>query len=254
MKTAVATLAALTLFACASFAHAQPQDPPATPAPAPVVKPLEVLADTLTKIGLEPKVVKKDDETKMLIVTMKLKQGGTLTACIVNEITSPYFIAPLGDGRKLSHQQALDMLEANARHAPCFFVYSKQTGQLGLKIEYPFALTNEKQVQSSLDLLAKTMLETEKIWAAPIVLNDSRWMGEENLQGYGKLAFEFRKGNQVVMHDADGATPGSFTQHDNQVTMTFGGTVYRGVVNGPAMTGAATNGKATWNFRVNLAP
>lgn len=80
------------------------------------------------------------------------------------------------------------------------------------------------------------------------------WAGKENLGGYGELGFAFKAGNQAVMIDRDGAHPGTYAVKGNSVTLTFfdGGCVYQGTLQGQTLSGAATNGKANWQFQVQL--
>ena len=81
------------------------------------------------------------------------------------------------------------------------------------------------------------------------------WAGEENLQGFGQLAFVLHTGGRAVMHDVRGATEGSWQQTGNQVTLHFdnGRIVYAGVLEGNTIAGNAQNDRTTWSFRVTRA-
>ena len=85
-----------------------------------------------------------------------------------------------------------------------------------------------------------------------ITLANTMWVGQENLQGFGKLGFEFQTDTSVIMHDTAGATKGVYRVTGNQVTLTFGGVTYQAAINGTAMNGIATNGKTNWQFSVSV--
>ena len=79
------------------------------------------------------------------------------------------------------------------------------------------------------------------------------WSGTEDLGGkYGNLAFRFTSESAVVMIDADGETPGTYSIQNNRVTLQFyNDTVtYTGTMNGQAITGTASNGQSTWSFSI----
>lgn len=89
--------------------------------------------------------------------------------------------------------------------------------------------------------------------AAPQQVNlaGSTWTGTENLQGFGRLSFQFQAGGQVNMTDASGVSQGTWIQQGNQVTLTFanGQLTYRGIINGQVMSGNAGNVRgASWTF------
>jgi hypothetical protein len=101
--------------------------------------------------------------------------------------------------------------------------------------------------------------------AETIDVTRTTWSGSENLEGFGKLAFEFLANGQAVMHDAEGISRGTWKQQGPRVTLTFadGGIVYRGGivrVADPAtgkmaytMSGVASNtGGGIWSFSLKL--
>jgi hypothetical protein len=81
-------------------------------------------------------------------------------------------------------------------------------------------------------------------------LAGTTWSGTENFQGTSKVGFRFQDGGVVTMLEKSGVGPGTWTQTDNDITMTFGDVTYTGMLNGSAIQGTATNGQATWNFSV----
>jgi hypothetical protein len=75
------------------------------------------------------------------------------------------------------------------------------------------------------------------------------WAGNETLQGYGNLRFVFQEGGRAIMHDHDGATPGTYVQNGQEVSLTFyGHVVYRGQITGQQMKGTASNGQRNWTW------
>jgi hypothetical protein len=82
-------------------------------------------------------------------------------------------------------------------------------------------------------------------------LAGSTWSGNENLKDYGALSFQFQQGNQVIMTDKDGQTPGNYNQIGNSITLRFGPVSYSGTINGGTMQGTASNGRDRWNWTVN---
>src|SRR5262245_7202986 len=78
------------------------------------------------------------------------------------------------------------------------------------------------------------------------------WQGNEQLQGYGRLRFEFTSPIEVTMIDAKDTVPGHWRLAGNSVTLEFfnGGAVYTGIVNGDVMQGTARNGETVWNWAV----
>src|SRR5262249_53935296 len=76
------------------------------------------------------------------------------------------------------------------------------------------------------------------------------WQGNEQLQGYGRLRFEFTSPTEVTMIDARDTVPGHWRSAGNSITLEFfdGGAIYTGIVNGDVMQGTARNGKDVWNW------
>ena len=59
------------------------------------------------------------------------------------------------------------------------------------------------------------------------------WIGNERLDGYGRLEFRFYENGSVVMIDARETCNGSFSQNGNSITLTFPGrAIYYGAING----------------------
>jgi hypothetical protein len=83
-------------------------------------------------------------------------------------------------------------------------------------------------------------------------LNGSVWSGSENLDGFGALKFEFFPGGKVVMTDAKDRVDGTYTLNGGQVRLAFfnGTVIYSGTVNGPQLSGTASNGKSNWAWSV----
>ncbi|MBM3995975.1 MAG: hypothetical protein FJ303_17765 [Planctomycetes bacterium] len=85
-------------------------------------------------------------------------------------------------------------------------------------------------------------------------LERSRWVGQEQLEGYGDLEFVFRASGVVIMIDTDGANQGTYRQVGTDVVMTFydGRVVYQGRMQGNTMTGTGRNARGSWSFTVTL--
>jgi hypothetical protein len=82
------------------------------------------------------------------------------------------------------------------------------------------------------------------------------WTGKENLQGFGKLTFEFHADGTAVMTDAQGTVKGTWAQKGQKVVIRFSDCVYVGEIKGQQMSGAAQfveNDQLTgkpWTFAV----
>jgi len=91
----------------------------------------------------------------------------------------------------------------------------------------------------------------------PANLAGTTWVGSENLQGYGRLSFQFSPGGRVTMIDTRETTAGSWTQAGQSVTLQFysGNVLYTGTTSGNTMSGTARNvkGKTTWAWSLTLA-
>jgi hypothetical protein len=85
--------------------------------------------------------------------------------------------------------------------------------------------------------------------------NSQTWVGNETLQGFGRLTFEMHRGGRVVMTDAQAVSEGEWQLNGNVVTLRFdnGRVVYTGNVNGNTIRGAAQNDRTSWDFSVQLA-
>ncbi len=87
-----------------------------------------------------------------------------------------------------------------------------------------------------------------------INLAGTQWRGRENLQGFGDLSFRFMAGGVVLMQDAQGDTPGTWTYKGNQITLSFnGGTTYAGTLQGSTLSGTARGGRGqAWSWSVAM--
>lgn len=76
------------------------------------------------------------------------------------------------------------------------------------------------------------------------------WSGSESLSGFGKLTFQFDFDGKAVMIDAKSLVNGTWTQVDNQVTITFQNCVYQGSIQGQVLSGNAryTSQPGQWTF------
>jgi hypothetical protein len=82
------------------------------------------------------------------------------------------------------------------------------------------------------------------------------WSGTENLQGFGKLTFEFHGDGTAVMIDARSTVQGTWAQQGREVVIRFNNCVYVGEIQGQQMRGSAhfvENGQPRgepWTFTV----
>ncbi len=84
-------------------------------------------------------------------------------------------------------------------------------------------------------------------------LKGKTFQGSETLQGYGQLTFRFQANNIVEMFDAKETVRGRWQQQGANVTLRFwnGNVVYRGTIDGTAISGTAFNGKSNWTWIVS---
>jgi hypothetical protein len=77
--------------------------------------------------------------------------------------------------------------------------------------------------------------------------------GSETLSNYGPVTFRFLSATAVDMVDRDGTSRGSYTINGDEVTMTFGGATYRGVLQGQTLSGTGRNESRglSWTFNVS---
>jgi hypothetical protein len=106
---------------------------------------------------------------------------------------------------------------------------------------------------------AQTGPATQPPVQGPTGLAGTEWVGQENLQQFGKLAFRFQDGQKVLMIDAHGQAQGSYTQNGPSVRIQFGDCVYEGTIQNKVLAGTArfTSGQSagvTWNFAVQNQP
>jgi hypothetical protein len=83
------------------------------------------------------------------------------------------------------------------------------------------------------------------------------WKGNEDLQGYGELTFEFKSGNVAIMIDKKNRSEGTWSQVKDKVELDFKGNVYRGQITGQTLAGQAeitmgNNKGQAWKFKVTL--
>jgi hypothetical protein len=91
----------------------------------------------------------------------------------------------------------------------------------------------------------------------PTALPGSEWTGEENLQGFGKLTFQFQDEEKVMMIDSQSQVPGRYTQDGQSVRIQFGNCIYEGTIQGNVLSGSARftqgqNNGVTWTFSVQF--
>ncbi len=80
------------------------------------------------------------------------------------------------------------------------------------------------------------------------------WIGNERLDGYGRLEFRFYENGSVVMIDARETCNGSFSQNGNSITLTFPGrAIYYGAINGNSMSGTARDNTRDWTWTVTYS-
>ncbi len=86
----------------------------------------------------------------------------------------------------------------------------------------------------------------------PDQLANSAWVGEEQLQGYGRLEFRLHGNGMATMVDTDGASPGTYMARGPHVLLRFhnGGVEYVGELRGTMLVGLARNSDQAWNFAV----
>jgi hypothetical protein len=63
------------------------------------------------------------------------------------------------------------------------------------------------------------------------------WTGKENLQGFGKLTFEFQADGTATMIDAKNTVKGTWTQEGQKVVIRFSNCVYVGEIKGQQLSG-----------------
>jgi Caspase domain len=88
--------------------------------------------------------------------------------------------------------------------------------------------------------------------SAAVKTSSKRWIGTENLPGYGPLAMTFSTDGSVVMADAKATSTGTWEATGDQVTARFdnGRVLYTATLRGGMMSGSASNGNRTWSWSV----
>ncbi len=79
------------------------------------------------------------------------------------------------------------------------------------------------------------------------------WSGNETLQNFGALTFQFQPNGTAIMIDTSGRSQGTWSVAGNRVTISFnnGQIVYVGTITGNTMTGEASNSNGgSWRFTV----
>jgi hypothetical protein len=102
-------------------------------------------------------------------------------------------------------------------------------------------------------LVAILALAANPLHAQTAVQAASKWVGTENLPGFGRLSFLFVDPVKVTMIDAKETSHGTWRiDESNKVVLSFynGQTEYVGTIQGKEMKGTATNGKITWDWQV----
>jgi hypothetical protein len=199
------------------------------------------------------------------------------------QIIGFWLISDLGDvvnnPGALSAPALLKLMEKSHEMAPYFFTFNQATKHIAMNFEYPYGTADKNTLQTQFNNLFTKIRDTYPLWKSDVLvaaggnpnpnpipnpvpnpipnpqaeLVNSQWTGSETLQGYGKLTFKFAPGGQATMIDSDGATPGTWSQAGNQVTLKFysGQVTYQATINGTSMTGTATNGGKSWTFSLN---
>ena len=81
----------------------------------------------------------------------------------------------------------------------------------------------------------------------------TQWSGSEDLEGFGKLTFQFQNDNKAIMIDTSGKSQGTYSVNGNEISILFnnGKVAYIGKISGKTLSGTAANSKeVTWKFRV----
>jgi hypothetical protein len=192
-------------------------------------------------------------------------------------------------GRKITPQASahglLKLLQWNREHSfLAYFGYNAQSGCITAQRPYNFPDASLDELRWVLDDFFKGIRVTYAMWnplsgaaAAPADngtlvpagnppqapgkpaaknLAGSTWTGNENLPGYGKLTFMFSANGAATMIDANGETPGTWTQSGTDVTIRFEGCVYQGRIKGQTLSGlgrltAGPNQGQTWSFQLS---
>ena len=79
------------------------------------------------------------------------------------------------------------------------------------------------------------------------------WVGGETLKGYGRLEFNFNANGNVVMIDLKETTMGQWNSNGQNIDLLFykGTVLYKGTINGRAISGTATNARDNWTWSVS---
>jgi len=105
-------------------------------------------------------------------------------------------------------------------------------------------------------IVACSLIGSQAFAQVPNLAN-TKWGGNENLAGFGKLEFQFHNGGKATMIDAKETSYGQWQLNQNKITISFynGQAQYIGIINGNQMNGTATNGKTNWDWSVaNMNP
>lgn len=176
---------------------------------------------------------------------------------------------PLANAGAATGQFWYGLLEKNHTIVPHFFSLDRATGFVCLNYEHPYSTTNKEQVGTIVNNFIAKVSQTESVWTPIPPLKDgirpepvktvslpgTTWAGSETLSGFGKLSFRFEANGQATMIDTSGSYPGTWTQQDSAVTLSFfnGDVIYRGQLMGVQFSGTATNkAAASWTFQLSL--
>lgn len=187
---------------------------------------------------------------------------------------------PFSNTASMPATQLQDLLKASFRIHPFHFNIRDNNGSPQLWLDGPYFNTtiSEELFQRILDQFLKAVRDSQVAWdssrytavtpvgntttvsnspvgsASSQGLANSRWVGSETLANYGRLEFRFQANGQVIMIDTQGSHPGTYTVQGNRVTLTFGGVVYNGTLNGSTLSGFAYNvgnAQQKWTFSVS---
>ena len=226
----------------------------------------------LKEMGLKLEIHKPGQGEPVCSFEVNEKDGWNFVVDVSITEGSLWLACPLGDqlaeGESPSSAFLLSVLEANQATAPCFFTYQSKTGTLLMKLEIPNLTLTVEDLRAEMKTLFDMVRQSHVLWkdenrrkaGAEVAKKDAMantfWVGRENLQNYGVLAFYFLPEGKVVMVDQDGDRLGSYTKMGQNLTLTFmtenGPVTYHGSSNGETFSGTARdkNGQRAWSFSV----
>ncbi len=81
-------------------------------------------------------------------------------------------------------------------------------------------------------------------------LTGTTWGGKESRANHGPLSLQFNANGKVTATKSAGNHQGQYNQQGNNITITFNGNTYTGVITGNTMQGNAVNGATNWNWQI----